>query len=246
LLQHTTRYPESKDRLEPIGVILFATVMGMSSLQIVVESAKVALGERPHVTVDAFTAVCLGATIVLKALLYRYCERVATRCRSGAVAAYAEDHFNDVVTNAVSVVAVVVAVQVPSLWQIDAVAAIVLAAWIIKSWADTGAEQISFLTGATAPPHFLNLCTFIAFNHSEHVMKVDTVRAYHFGSKFLVELDIVLPEGMPLKSTHDIGEALQMKLEALDDVQRAFVHMDYEWEHAPEHRSLTRNVGKRD
>jgi divalent metal cation (Fe/Co/Zn/Cd) transporter len=245
LLQHT-RYPESKDRLEPIGVILFATVMGMSSLQIVVESAKVALGDRPHVTVDAFTAVCLGATIVAKALLYRYCERVAKRYKSGAVAAYAEDHFNDVVTNAVSVVAVVVAVQVPSLWQVDAVAAIVLAAWIIKSWADTGAEQISFLTGATAPPHFLNLCTFIAFNHSEHVMKVDTVRAYHFGSKFLVELDIVLPEGMPLKLTHDIGEALQMKLEALDDVQRAFVHMDYEWEHAPEHRNLTQNVSKRD
>ena len=51
---------------------------------------------------------------------------------------------------------------------------------------------------------------------------VDTVRAYHFGERFLVEVDIVLPEDMPLRKTHDIGEALQIKLEALAEVERAF------------------------
>ena len=232
-------YPESKDRLEPVGVILFATVMGISSLQIVVESAGRVRGDRPHLTLDAFTIGCLSATIVVKAALAVYCDRIATRHKSSAVRAQADDHRNDVLTNVVGFVAVAVAVQVHSLWLFDPIGAIIIALWIIKSWAETGAEQVSFLTGATAPPHFLSLCTFIAYNHHEAVLKVDTVRAYHFGTKFLVEVDIVLPEDMPLKQTHDISEALQLKLEALGDVQRAFVHPDYEWEHAPEHRNVS-------
>jgi hypothetical protein len=31
------------------------------------------------------------------------------------------------------------------------------------------------------------------------------------------------------------GEGLQIKLELLPEVARAFVHLDYEAEHAPEH-----------
>ena len=53
------------------------------------------------------------------------------------------------------------------------------------------------------------------------------------GERFLVEVDIVLPESMPLRETHDIGEALQIKIEALAEVERAFVHIDWEWEHRP-------------
>jgi len=34
------KFPEGKARLEPIGVVVFAVVMGMSSLQIIVEATK--------------------------------------------------------------------------------------------------------------------------------------------------------------------------------------------------------------
>ena len=74
-------------------------------------------------------------------------------------------------------------------------------------------------------------------NHSPKVLAIDTVRAFHLSFGFLVEVDIVLPENMRLHEAHDIGEALQIKLEALPDVERAFVHLDYEVTHAPEHRT---------
>ena len=45
-------------------------------------------------------------------------------------------------------------------------------------------------------------------------------RAYHFGSRLLVEVDIVLPEDMPLRESHDIGESLQIAIENLDNVER--------------------------
>ena len=50
-----------------------------------------------------------------------------------------------------------------------------------------------------------------------------------------MECHIVLPEEMSLRVAHDIGESLEIKIESMEDVERAFVHLDYEWEHAPEH-----------
>jgi divalent metal cation (Fe/Co/Zn/Cd) transporter len=51
-------------------------------------------------------------------------------------------------------------------------------------------------------------------------VKIDTVRAFYFGTSYLVEVDIVLPENMVLKEAHDIGESLQKKIEDLPDVER--------------------------
>jgi hypothetical protein len=67
------------------------------------------------------------------------------------------------------------------------------------------------------------------------MVAIDTVRAFHLSFGFLVEIDIVLPEEMTLREAHDIGEALQWKIEALPEVERAFVHLDYEVDHKPEH-----------
>ena len=100
--------------------------------------------------------------------------------------------------------------------------------------------QIKMLTGHTAKPDFLKKLTWICVNHHKKIQFVDTVRAFHFGNNFLVEVDIVLPEEMTLKEAHNIGEPLQQKLERLREVERAFVHIDYEFEHDPkdEHKTV--------
>lgn len=84
------------------------------------------------------------------------------------------------------------------------------------------------------------MLTWIALNHHSKVTHIDTIRAFHFGNNFLVEVDIVLPSDMSMKEAHDIGEALQCKLERLDEVERAFVHLDYEVDHHPgtEHKTV--------
>lgn len=52
-------------------------------------------------------------------------------------------------------------------------------------------------------------------------------------------MDIELPEDLPLKEAHPIGESLQIKIEELPEVERAFVHLDTECEHKPEHSVLS-------
>jgi divalent metal cation (Fe/Co/Zn/Cd) transporter len=71
--------------------------------------------------------------------------------------------------------------------------------------------------------------------HSDAIRQIDTVRAYHSGPRLIVEVDIVMDPNDTLRSTHDVAEELQIKLESLPNVERAYVHVDFETDHAPEH-----------
>ena len=87
--------------------------------------------------------------------------------------------------------------------------------------------------GKVAPVSLMQQLTHAAFSHMpEKVVAIDTVRAYGFGLKYLVEIDIVLPEDMTVKESHDVAESLQFLVEEDEEVERAFVHIDFEWEHS--------------
>lgn len=50
---------------------------------------------------------------------------------------------------------------------------------------------------------------------------------------YFVEIDIVMDANTPLWKAHDVSQQLQDKIEVLPNVERAFVHVDYETTHAP-------------
>lgn len=64
----------------------------------------------------------------------------------------------------------------------------------------------------------------IAIQHDSRLF-VDCTRVYHFGARYNVEMEIVLPGAMTVMESHDIALELQHKIEALEDVERAFVHV---------------------
>ncbi|CAF1546148.1 unnamed protein product [Didymodactylos carnosus] len=138
--------------------------------------------------------------------------------------ALAEDHRNDVASN-------IVALACGLLGSFALRQKINQKAIVIDPVGAIVISQIKRLSGFTAKPEFLQQVTWVTLQHSPLITKIDTVRAFHFGTSFLVEVDIVLPEVMSLKEAHDIGEQLQKKLEDLPEVERAFVHLDYEVGH---------------
>lgn len=112
-----------------------------------------------------------------------------------------------------------------------------IALYTISTWAKTVLENVWLLIGRTAPPEFLAKLTYLIWNHHQQIKHIDTVRAYTFGSYYFAEVDIVLPADMPLSQAHDIGESLQEKLEQIPEIERAFVHVDFEFTHRPEHKA---------
>lgn len=69
--------------------------------------------------------------------------------------------------------------------------------------------------------------------HSPLIERIDTVRAYYSGPRIVTEVDIVIDRNERLEVAHDVAEDLQVKLEKLPSIERAYVHIDYETSHKP-------------
>ncbi|KAF8008903.1 hypothetical protein BT93_J0027 [Corymbia citriodora subsp. variegata] len=227
------RYPIGKRRMQPLGILVFASVMATLGLQIILESVRQLLSDEAefHLTKEQerwVVGIMLSVTLV-KLLLVVYCRSFSNEI----VKAYAQDHFFDVITNVIGLIAALLANYFDD-WM-DPVGAIILALYTIRTWSMTVLENVNSLVGRAAAPEFLQKLTYLCWNHHKAIKNIDTVRAYTFGSHYFVEVDIVLPANMPLQESHDIGESLQEKLELLPEIERAFVHLDYEYSHKPEH-----------
>jgi divalent metal cation (Fe/Co/Zn/Cd) transporter len=122
-----------------------------------------------------------------------------------------------------------------SLWFMDPIGGILISLYICARWTTVCHEQFILLLGQSAPRAFLSQLTYLAMIHDERILKVDTVLAYRLGSKYHCEVHIVLPADMPLKVAHDIGESLEQNIEKIEDVELAWVHLDFEWSHVAEH-----------
>jgi len=223
-------YPAGKSRFEPVGIVIFSACMFTATVQLLLSAIETLITQNLELEISTVTLVVLFTTIGVKFFLWLYCRTVSN---SEAVAALSQDHRNDVVTNLFGVATAVLGYYYK--WWIDPVGAIVISFYVMSIWARTGYGQLSSLTGKTAPPPLLQALTLVARNHHPSIKAIDTVRAYHYGYNFICELDIVLDPDMPLRIAHDIGESLQNKLEKIEIVERAFVHLDYEFDHKPEH-----------
>jgi cation diffusion facilitator family transporter len=234
------RYPVGRTRLEPIGVLLLACLMTAATISSIKESIGTLMAGKREASFAGLTnqpsvIVVIAIALATKSALYLYCKD--PRADMG-VEALAEDHRNDVLSTSSAIVTVLVAQYCA--WWIDPVGGIFISCLIIRNWVSHSLEHCDKLLGKAAPRELVNVITFMACNHSPLVLAVDTVRAYHVGSGIFVEVDLVFAPTIYLWQAHDIGEALQLRIENLDGVERAFVHVEYESNHSPdmEHREI--------
>eukprot|EP01059_Diplonema_ambulator_P036899 TRINITY_DN9493_c0_g1_i1.p1 TRINITY_DN9493_c0_g1~~TRINITY_DN9493_c0_g1_i1.p1 ORF type:complete len:418 (+),score=89.51 TRINITY_DN9493_c0_g1_i1:47-1255(+) len=228
------KYPLGKKTFEPLGTLVFSACMFTASFQLLKYAIDVLVNSSESVTISLFDILFICGIILVKAGLFVYCNKY--KAASPSLGALASDHRNDIISNSFGLGAAYAAVRV---WMpIDPIAAIVITLYIMHTWAVTGYEQIMTLSGRSAPPEVIRKLTWTARHHHPAILFVDTVRAVALGGDgYQVEVDIVLPPEMPLRESHDIGESLQIVLEAIDDVSRAYVHIDYEFQHNPwDHR----------
>ncbi|XP_027334653.1 metal tolerance protein 4-like [Abrus precatorius] len=231
------KYPIGKLRVQPVGIIIFAAIMATLGFQVLITAVEQLIQNTPaeKMTTEQLIwlySIMIFATVV-KLMLWLYCRSSGNKI----VRAYADDHHFDVVTNVVGLVAAVLGDKF--YWWIDPVGAILLAIYTITNWSRTVMENAVSLVGQSAPPEVLQKLTYLVIRHPQ-IKRIDTVRAYTFGVLYFVEVDIELPEDLPLKVAHAIGETLQIKLEKLPEVERAFVHLDFECDHKPEHSVVSK------
>lgn len=266
----SAHYPAGASRLEPLGVLSCAALMGFASLGVLKEAleklyegvehggesggGESSTGNLPIIDENWSSFWSMLSVVFVKMGLWAFCQHVgqlrvanAADGRRGEVApaapayyadstleALALDHWNDCLSNAVAAIALYFTLSNERLWVLDPIGAIIISIYIIFSWYSTGKEQIEQLTGKAAPKGFIDEL-YEKANNFDPKMEVDVVRAYHFGPKFLVELEVVLPRDTLLFESHDLGMELQYEIESREEVERCFVHIDYKSRPYDEH-----------
>ncbi|SJX66573.1 related to cation diffusion facilitator 10 [Sporisorium reilianum f. sp. reilianum] len=223
------KYPVGKQRLEPLGVVVFSVLMIASFVQVFIESAgrlrEVLLtGEQdpesaanlPFIGV-AFMLATIGIKTVMW-LLYR-------SSKSSGVRAVAQDAENDVVFNIASLIFPIVGSKLG--WPaLDPIGGVVLSVYIIYEWIETLWETVSKLSGAVASATEISKCLYCVVRFNS-VNSVSAFELFHSGDNLIVEADIVLPHSISLKEAHDLGEIITYCTENITGVERSYIHLDY-------------------
>lgn len=223
------KYPVGKQRLEPLGVVIFSVLMIASFVQVFIESVGrlrevVSTGHQdsesaanlPLIGV-AFMLATIGIKTVMW-LLYR-------SSKSSGVRAVAQDAENDVVFNIASLIFPIVGSKLG--WPaLDPIGGIVLSIYIIYEWIETLWETVSKLSGAVASATEISKCLYCVVRFNS-VNSVSAFELFHSGDNLIVEADIVLPHSISLKESHDLGEIITYCTENITGVERSYIHLDY-------------------
>ncbi|KZP28902.1 CDF-like metal transporter [Athelia psychrophila] len=230
------KWPVGGARLESIGNIVYGFLMGSVNLVVIVESVRdLITSDRSLKPFHLPSIIAVAAAFAVKFVLFLYCWGL--RAKSSQVHVLWEDHRNDLFVNGFGILMSAGGSKLA--WWLDPTGAVFerqIAAGVIVAWGRTIYKQFELLAGKSAPREFLQLITYKAMTFSEDIEKVDTVRAYHSGPDYFVEVDVVMDAHTPLWKAHDISQQLQDQIEVLPNVERAFVHVDHETDHIPEHR----------
>ncbi|XP_011016554.1 PREDICTED: metal tolerance protein 11-like [Populus euphratica] len=103
------QYPIGKKRMQPLGILVFASVMATLGLQIILESVRTLHSDENDFNLSKeqerwVVGIMLSVTLV-KLVLMVYCRSFTNEI----VKAYAQDHFFDVITNIIGLIAALMA-----------------------------------------------------------------------------------------------------------------------------------------
>ncbi|KAG5180070.1 hypothetical protein JKP88DRAFT_246971 [Tribonema minus] len=136
-----------------------------------------------------------------------WCFCMMVQPRPDVLVALAEDHLNDVVSNVAAIATAAIAGEA-------------------SDTVDVASLELSSSMTADVP----------------HVTRrADSMSHYRLTRKHLfwcvlLQMEVILPADTVLSQSHDIALELQHKLEAIEEVERAFVHVDYMKRACPEHK----------
>ncbi|PYH83349.1 hypothetical protein BO82DRAFT_307040 [Aspergillus uvarum CBS 121591] len=232
-LNHSTQWPAGAGRLCNAGNICFAFALMAVSLVLVVESIRALAGSDHELgKFDVAAVIAAACGFGIKLFLAVYC--FIFRKHSSQLQMLWEDNRNDCFEYGFAIFTSAAGAKLK--WWVDPAGALLIGLVIIVTWIGTVRSEFLELCGLGASPNLVQEVVFLTLRHSDLILQVDSVHAYHWGEELFVEVDIVMAPELSLREVHDVAQELQDKLESVEGFARAFVHVDYETSHMPEHR----------
>jgi cation diffusion facilitator family transporter len=107
----------------------------------------------------------------------------------------------------------------------DPVVAILIGVWIIWAGFRIGRDNMRYLMGE-APPSDLVERILAAARSVAGVIGLNDVFAHYVGTEVEIELHINVDSRINIEEAHAIGKKVQKAIEDMEDISRAFIHID--------------------
>jgi cation diffusion facilitator family transporter len=215
-------HPFGHKRAQPIAGLVVAIFTGIVGFEVITQSVT-RLFTGAEIEKGLLPILLVAAVMVVKLGMHLYARVVAARTRSTALAASATDHRNDVLISA-AVLAGVIASNL-GFPIFDPIVAIAIGLWIIRAGFAIGRDNIKYLMGE-APPKDLVEKIIAAARAVPGVLGLNDVFAHYVGTTVEIEVHVNVDSRLNVEEAHAIGKKVQWAIEAMEDISRAFIHID--------------------
>ncbi|MFT4892200.1 MAG: cation diffusion facilitator family transporter [Halobacteriales archaeon] len=216
-------HPHGHERIEPfVSLFVAAGILAAGGL-VAYRSATTILAGTATVTQSPAAVGVLVIAAVAKFVLFRYCLRIGRSQNSPAVVATALDNRNDVLTASAALVGVLGARAGYPL--LDPLAAGVVSIGILLTGVEVIRDNVGYLVGR-APSDELRSEIVGRVLELEDVEGVHDVVAHYVGPQVDVSLHVEVEGKHTLFEAHEIETAVKDTIEAIPEVDDAFVHVD--------------------
>ena len=215
-------HPFGHARAQPLAGLAVAILTGIVGFEIITQSFGRLFGGR-RMQPGLLPIILLAGVMVMKLAMYIVTLVTAQRARSTALMASAVDHRNDVLISA----AVILGVGASNLGFpiFDPLAAMAVGTWIIWAGFRIGRDNMKYLMGEAPPADLVQKIIAIA-HATDGVLGVNDVFAHYVGTSVEIEVHIDVDRRLTIEHAHAIGKKVQIAIEDMEEISRAFIHID--------------------
>lgn len=211
-------HPFGHRRAEPLASMLIAIVAALLGFNLA-KDGVIALFAPTAATLTPTAIYLMIFAIVAKIGLVIAYNKTWKITSSPAVYASMVDSRNDILTSCAALFGFLFG----GIW--DALAALVIGLWVMWSGVRIGLDNVDYLMGKTASTEYVDKLRQIALS-VPGVVGTNDIRAHYVGDQLHVELHAEVSADISIVDGHLIESTLRDRLEALDEVGHAFIHLD--------------------
>ena len=215
-------HPHGHRRIESLVSVIIGAAMAGAGY----EAARTGWGTwregaRPILSIWAWL-VPIGAALV-KSGMYLVARQIGAKAGSPAITASARDNLSDVISSGMALAGVLGSRYLFA--TADPLAAFVVALWIFRSAWEVLRDSIRQLIGGAASPQ-LARSVIHAAQSVPGVLDVHQVIIEYVGPQVRADIHIDMDGKLALSQVHRVGDAVREAVEALPEVDHAFVHVE--------------------
>jgi cation diffusion facilitator family transporter len=218
-------HPQGHYRFEPFVGLLVTLSMAFAGYEAASTAIERFLSGGATIAPGLPTIILLTAAAI-KGGMFLAIRNLATRLASPTLRTTAADNLSDVITSLAAFLGILGSQLHPLL---DPIAGVIVSLWIFRAAFLAGRENIGFLTGAGASEE-IRLQLVKTAEAIPGVDRVHHVMTDYVGPRLIVDMHINVNSEMSVRNAHAICDQVINALEALPDVDRAYVHIEpHDW-----------------